>query len=1210
MKRQAWRPVSLGTLVALLLSLITVVLSPLEPASAATLDMTGHALSFNHTNLTATITRVATSNGVITYTASNSFTAGQLVTITGVTSNPINRFNLANVIINTASSTSFTVLNAATGTYTSGGTATQLNDYRNIVGTGVANGDQVLYYNVATISAGNTVDAVVTTTTSNSTISAYDGESAVPGKPDYFQPNLSLSGTNGKAVFRFEFYEHGTYTGSNTGTPVVLNNVTISSVDLDNGGSGYQFSEFSGFQQYTLTNNTMLTASAVTGTRLERFTTRETSNLSDVPQDMVQVTYLTLSSIDVAIGIVGSSGAIGYFGISFSAIPWGAAITDPVVGSPTTIGPRAITGIATSAGTVTYTTSANHGFSVGQSVTVTGCSTTGYNGSSMTITAVASTKKFAVTKAQTGGSCPSGSATVTIPGVVTPAIGVSNVDNPANLAPTTSNTSAILTAGATTTLIKNDFGAAAFTDADSNPFYKIKITALPSNGAFQHRISGTWRDVSLNDEILTSDIDLENLRFTGSDPVSIKFRVHDGLVYSSNEYTLGITITNRSQTITFPEPGTRAVGVTFDSGAFSDSGLDVTLSTTQTGVCTIVNALQIRTEAEGECVVTASQRGNSTYSKATDVVRTVHVSGRLAQAVTFADPGRQILDSTPKTIASSATANSNLAVQLVSQTLDVCTVDGLNIILNAAGPCEVWAKQEGNATYAPATTIKHNFEVALPSWSVTFHKNLATSGTVPPAVDVTKTLSVKAPTNSGSLQLTGYSFAGWNTQANGRGSVTYQPGDLITPSADLTLYAKWSASITYDSNGATSGTVPDVQSVLPGINSLAQNSGTLQKSSHTFAGWNTLSTGLGTSYAVGADFTVSGDVTLYAKWTSVITFSGNSPTRGSPPDPSLPAVDSNVALPTNSGTSALVRNGHTFAGWNTNQQGTGTNYLPGVDTFPLTGNVTLYARWISTITYDANGGTGDVPTAQSSVDGNVRLDDTPSNLTKGDLIFDHWSLTDDGSTGNYGSGATFALTGNTTLFAIYAKRSYLRIVTPPKISQNSSSVSCTRGTFAYMEKGVTPLLASPTLANVFLMVNGVAFSTAKPAVSSSSVSWFKTDLASIRSGSSLTCRVVANQGGITPLTSESSDSPLAISLRAQQTKELNTIEATYQGEINAAIAKQKAALAANPKSVLVFNATFKAEFAAAQTKRDAAIATARAKRISEVAKAGIALIWP
>jgi hypothetical protein len=103
---------------------------------------------------------------------------------------------------------------------------------------------------------------------------------------------------------------------------------------------------------------------------------------------------------------------------------------------------------------------------------------------------------------------------------------------------------------------------------------------------------------------------------------------------------------------------------------------------------------------------------------------------------------------------------------------------------------------------------------------------------------------------------------------------------------------------------------------------------------------------------------------------------------------------------------------------------------------------------------------------------------------------------------------------------------------------------------------------------------------------------------------------VANQGGITPLTSESSDSPLAISLRAQQTKELNTIEATYQGEINAAIAKQKAALAANPKSVLVFNATFKAEFAAAQTKRDAAIATARAKRISEVAKAGIALIWP
>ncbi|CAB4909834.1 unannotated protein [freshwater metagenome] len=250
-----------------------------------------------------------------------------------------------------------------------------------------------------------------------------------------------------------------------------------------------------------------------------------------------------------------------------------------------------------------------------------------------------------------------------------------------------------------------------------------------------------------------------------------------------------------------------------------------------------------------------------------------------------------------------------------------------------------------------------------------------------------------------------------------------------------------------------------------------------------------------------------------------------------------------------------------------------------------------------------------MPNPQSGVDGNITLDANPSNLVNGDLVFDQWSLTEDGSADNYGSGATFPLSGNTTLYAIYAKRSYLRIITPPKISQNSSSVTCSRGTFAYMMKGITPVLAAPTIANVFLMVNGVAFSSSKPAVTGTSVSWLKTDLTALTSGNVLTCRVVANQGGVAPVASMSTDSPLAISLRATQTKEMNAIEATYQSEINAAIAKQKAALATDPKLVLTFNATFKSEMAAAQTKKNGAISTSRAKRTSDVATAGIALIW-
>lgn len=70
---------------------------------------------------TATITNITGSGSVVTYTALNTFSANQYVTITGA--NP-SAYNLTNAYIASASSTQFTVSNSATGTYVSGGTAT------------------------------------------------------------------------------------------------------------------------------------------------------------------------------------------------------------------------------------------------------------------------------------------------------------------------------------------------------------------------------------------------------------------------------------------------------------------------------------------------------------------------------------------------------------------------------------------------------------------------------------------------------------------------------------------------------------------------------------------------------------------------------------------------------------------------------------------------------------------------------------------------------------------------------------------------------------------------------------------------------------------------------------------------------------------------------------------------------------------------------
>ena len=77
------------------------------------------------------------------------------------------------------------------------------------------------------------------------------------------------------------------------------------------------------------------------------------------------------------------------------------------------------------------------------------------------------------------------------------------------------------------------------------------------------------------------------------------------------------------------------------------------------------------------------------------------------------------------------------------------------------------------------------------------------------------------------------------------------------------------ADVTYDANGATSGTVPTDSNNpydLGETVTVLGNTGTLARTGYTFDGWNTKADGSGTSYAVGSTFTIASDITLYAKW--------------------------------------------------------------------------------------------------------------------------------------------------------------------------------------------------------------------------------------------------------------------------------------------------------------------------------------------------------
>ena len=227
----------------------------------------------------------------------------------------------------------------------------------------------------------------------------------------------------------------------------------------------------------------------------------------------------------------------------------------------------------------------------------------------------------------------------------------------------------------------------------------------------------------------------------------------------------------------------------------------------------------------------------------------------------------------------------------------------------------------------------------LNQYTVTFNANSG-SGTAPTAQTVAAGSSITLPSGSG-LSRTGYTFGGWNTQADGAGT-NYNAESSYTPTGTVTLYARWVYTVTFSVNGG-SGTTPSAQSVSPDSSITLPSGSGLSRTGYTFGGWNTNNSGTGTNYEAGSSYAVTGNVTLYAKWiaTYTITFNANTGS-GTVPTAQTVTAGSSITLPNGSG---LTRTGYTFDGWNTNESGTGTNYNAG-GSYTVTGTIALYAKWI------------------------------------------------------------------------------------------------------------------------------------------------------------------------------------------------------------------------------------------------------------------------
>jgi hypothetical protein len=155
----------------------------------------------------------------------------------------------------------------------------------------------------------------------------------------------------------------------------------------------------------------------------------------------------------------------------------------------------------------------------------------------------------------------------------------------------------------------------------------------------------------------------------------------------------------------------------------------------------------------------------------------------------------------------------------------------------------------------------------------------------------------------------------------------------------------------------------------------------------------------------------AGDITLYARWDRAytVTFDANGE-GGTAPATKTVIAGSSLTFPDSGGLTSR----YTFSGWNVNTYGTGANYSAG-SSFTPTENITFYARWYSTITYNANGRSGYTmpPPSQNILKGtSITLPSVSSSFFLG------WS---DGSVGGYTypAGFSYTPTGNITLYAIW-----------------------------------------------------------------------------------------------------------------------------------------------------------------------------------------------
>ena len=272
----------------------------------------------------------------------------------------------------------------------------------------------------------------------------------------------------------------------------------------------------------------------------------------------------------------------------------------------------------------------------------------------------------------------------------------------------------------------------------------------------------------------------------------------------------------------------------------------------------------------------------------------------------------------------------------------------------------------------------------------------------------------------------GFTFVDWNSSPDGTGTSFANASTFSFATAE-NLYAVWARdyhSVTFIENDNSSDAIYDVQTqnAPTALTMFASLSPVLSNPGFTFVDWNTESNGGGSSFGDGSNYSFTGPMVLFAIWSAipttiaidVLTFDANGGT-GSIASYSGKAGTSAI-LPTIDGMSMP---GFAFSGWNTEADGSGTQYAEGTG-LTLVNSQTLYAQWTAgpsdTVTFDANGGSGSIDPINGTPGSTITLPDQTGLIHVG-FELTRWNTSATGSGTSYRVGQGFKLSGSIILYA-------------------------------------------------------------------------------------------------------------------------------------------------------------------------------------------------